>query len=224
MFSRLAFVVPAFLAVQTGVTYWAAGGERPPAPPNFASFPIQLGDWHKNGDDPVSPETQAILGADRTLGLIYSDAPEGWSGSLFVAWFQSQRGGASQPHSPQVCLPAAGWTANVADRVNMPTDAGPVAVNRYIATYGLSRVVVLYWYQTQSRVIASEWAAKFWVIADRLKEQRTDTSLVRVVVWTNGRSDEATTSAALDMAQRTYPVLSGMFARERPVTRTVPLP
>jgi EpsI family protein len=183
MFSRLAFVVPAFLAVQTGVTYWAAGGERPPAPPNFASFPTELGDWQKNGDDPVSPETQAILGADRTLGLFYSDAPDGWSGSLFVGWFQSQRGGASQPHSPQVCLPASGWTANVTDRVNMPTDAGPVAVNRYIATYGTSRVVVLYWYQTQSRVIASEWAAKFWVIVDRLKEQRTDTSLVRVIVW-----------------------------------------
>src|SRR5580693_2660909 len=169
MFNRLAFVVPAFLAVQTGVTYWAAGGERPPSPPNFASFPTQLGPWQKNGDDPVSPETQAILGADRTLGLIYSDPAEGWSGSLFVGWFQSQRGGASQPHSPQVCLPAAGWTANVTDRVSMPTDAGPVAVNRYIATYGASRVVVLYWYQTQSRVIASEWAAKFWVIVDRLK-------------------------------------------------------
>ena len=113
MFSRLAFIVPAFLAVQTGVTYWAAGGERPPSPPNFASFPAQLGDWQKNGDDPITPETQAILGADRTLGLIYSDAQQNWSGSLFVAWFQSQRGGASQPHSPQVCLPAAGWTANV---------------------------------------------------------------------------------------------------------------
>jgi EpsI family protein len=97
--------------------------------------------------------------------------------------------------------------------VSMPTDDGPVAVNRYIATYGPQRVVVLYWYQTRARVIASEWAAKFWVIVDRIKEQRTDTSLVRVVVWTNGRSDEATTAAALGLAQRTYPVLSGMFAR-----------
>jgi EpsI family protein len=209
----LALFVPAFLAVQTGLTYWAAGGERPPAPPQFSRFPDTLGDWHKAGDDPIDPDSLAVLRADSTLGLIYSDPPEGWMGSLFVAWFQSQRGGASQPHSPQVCLPAAGWTPIVADRVGMETDAGKVSVNRYIATLGPQRVVVLYWYQTRSRIIASEWAAKFWVIVDRLKEQRTDTSLVRVVVWNTGRSDEATTTAALGFAQRTYPVLSGLFAR-----------
>jgi EpsI family protein len=213
MYSRLALLVPAFLTIQTGLTYWAAGGERPPAPPKFSSFPTTLGDWQKTGDDPISPDSLAVLRADSTLGLIYYDAPEGWQGSLFVAWFQSQRGGASQPHSPQVCLPAAGWTPIVADHVGMETSAGEVSVNRYIATFGPQRVVILYWYQTRSRVIASEWAAKFWVIVDRLKEQRTDTSLVRVVVWNTGRSDEATTTAALGLAQRTYPVLSGLFAR-----------
>jgi EpsI family protein len=213
MLNRIALLVPAFLVVQTGLTYWAEGGERPPAKPEFSRFPDALGDWRKSGEDPVSPETQAVLRADSTLGLIYSDPPEGWNGSLFVAWFQSQRGGASQPHSPQVCLPAAGWTPIVADRVGMETGTGKVSVNRYIATLGLQRVVILYWYQTRSRVIASEWAAKFWVIADRLEEQRTDTSLVRVVVWNSGRSDAATTTAALGLAQQTYPVLSGLFAR-----------
>jgi EpsI family protein len=212
MLNRLALLVPAFLAVQTGLTYWAAGGERPPAPPQFSRFPTALGDWQKTGDDPISPESLAVLRADSTLGLLYSDPREGWFGSLFVAWFQSQRGGVSQPHSPQVCLPAAGWTPIVTDRVGMGTQAGNVSVNRYIATFGPQRVVILYWYQTSSRVIASEWAAKFWVIVDRVKEQRTDTSLVRVVVWNTGRSDEATTIAALGLAQRVYPVLTGLFA------------
>jgi EpsI family protein len=213
MISRLALLVPAFLAIQTGLTYWAASGERPPAKPQFSRFPDALGDWQKSGDDPVSPDSLDVLHADSILSLIYSDPPEGWRGSLFVAWFQSQRGGASQPHSPQVCLPAAGWTPIVSDRVAMDTDGGQVSVNRYVATLGLDRVVVLYWYQTRGRVIASEWAAKFWVILDRLKEQRTDTSLVRVVVWNTGRSDDATTKAALGLAQRAYPVLSGLFAR-----------
>ncbi len=211
--SKIALVVPVFLAAQTGLTYWATSGERPPAPPKFSTFPTTLGDWKKTGDDPVSADTLAQLGADSTMGLIYSHQKPHWLGSLFVAWFQSQRGGASQPHSPQVCLPAAGWVPAVSDRVPMTTDAGNVAVNRYIATFGTDRVVVLYWYQTRSRVIASEWAAKFWVIVDRLKEQRTDTSLVRVVVWNGGRSDAATTSAALTMAQQAYPILSGLFAR-----------
>ena len=208
-----ALLVPAFLAVQTALTYAAATGERPPSPPQFLRFPQKLGNWIKTADDPVSPDTQAVLRADSTLGLIYADPSEGWQGSLFVAWFQSQRGGSSQPHSPQVCLPAAGWTPIVADRVAMETDGGKLPINRYIATFGPQRVVVLYWYQTRSRVLASEWAAKFWVIADRLKEQRTDTSLVRVVVWNTGRSDEATTTAALGLAQEAYPILSRLFAR-----------
>ena len=129
-----------------------------------------------------------------------------------MAWFRSQRGGAEPPHSPQVCLPAAGWTPVVTGRLEMETKEGTVSVNRYIATFGPRRIVVIYWYQSRSRVIASEWAAKFWVIVDRLKEQRTDTSLVRVLVWNSGRSDEATTDAALGLAQRAYPVLSGLFA------------
>ncbi len=213
MLSRVSMIVPVFLAAQTGLAYWAASGEQPPAPPQFSRFPTTLGDWQKTGDDPVSPDTQAVLRADRTLSSIYAQRNGAWVGSLFVAWFQSQRGGASQPHSPQVCLPAAGWTATVSDRVAMDTPGGRVAVNRYIANLGPEKVVVLYWYQTQSRVIASEWAAKWWVIADRLKQHRTDTSLVRVVVWNSGQPDEATTKAALTLAQQAYPVLSGLFAR-----------
>lgn len=216
MLSRIAMAVPAFLTLQTGLTYWAERGERPPQPPEFSQFPTTLGDWRKTADDPVSAETLAQLGADRTFGSIYSNQgtrDQVWLGSLFVAWFQSQRGGASQPHSPQVCLPAAGWVPTVSDRIAMNAGTGPVSVNRYIATLGTDRVVVLYWYQTGSRVIASEWAAKFWVIADRLKERRTDTSLARVVVWNSGRPDNVTTDAALTLVEGTYPVLSNLFAR-----------
>jgi EpsI family protein len=145
MLSKIALLVPVFFAVQTGLTYWAGGGERPPAIPDFSRFPTALGEWSKTGDDPVSPDAQAVLRADSTLGLLFADRQEGWLGSLLVAWFQSQRGGASQPHSPEVCLPASGWTPVIADRVGMQTDQGAVSVNRYIATLGAQRVVVLYW-------------------------------------------------------------------------------
>lgn len=213
MLSRAAILVPLVLVAQTGLTAWVAQGEKPPAAPQFSSFPATLGTWTRTGEDAVPPDTLAQLGADRTLSSIYAERKSGWLGSLFVAWFRSQRGGASQPHSPQVCLPAAGWVPTVSDRVPMETAAGPVSVNRYIANLGQEKVVVLYWYQTRSRVMASEWAAKWWVMIDRLKEHRTDTSLVRVVVWNSGRGDKETTSAALTLAQQTYPVLSQLFAR-----------
>jgi len=218
--SRIAVLVPCFLLAQTGLTFWAANGEQPPRAPEFSRFPTTLGAWRKTADDPISADTLAQLGADKTLSSIYSSyspakptTSQSWLGSLFVAWFQSQRGGASQPHSPQVCLPAAGWVPTVSDRIAMNTATGAVSVNRYIATLGSDRVVVLYWYQTGARVIASEWAAKFWVIADRLKERRTDTSLIRVVVWNSGHPDNETTDAALTLAERAYPELSRLFTR-----------
>jgi hypothetical protein len=53
------------------------------------------------------------------------------------------------------------------------------------------RVVVLYWYQTPQRVIAGEWAAKFWLISDAVRERRTDIALVRLLVWSTHEGDEA---------------------------------
>jgi EpsI family protein len=70
-----------------------------------------------------------------------------------------------------------------------------------------ARDVVLYWYQTPSRAVASEWAAKFWLMADALRYHRTDTSLVRVVVPTNASDDQAASIAAarFAMAVRAIP-------------------
>ena len=59
--SRLALMVPAFLAIQTGLAFWAAGGERLPAPPQFSRFPAELGDWQKTGNEPISPDALAVF-------------------------------------------------------------------------------------------------------------------------------------------------------------------
>ena len=40
----------------------------------------------------------------------------------------------------------------------------------------------MYWYQSRQRVVASEYTAKFWVMADAIRLNRTDTALVRVVM------------------------------------------
>ncbi len=42
--------------------------------------------------------------------------------------------------------------------------------------------MVLYWYQARDRVIASEYSAKIYTVTDAIRYNRSDTSLVRVVV------------------------------------------
>ena len=116
---------------------------------------------------------------------------------LFVAAFRSQRNGKS-PHSPKNCLPGSGWTQLSSDMYSdRRRQAQPIIVNRYVVQHGDERSLVLYWYQSRDRVVASEYTAKFWVMADAMRLNRTDTALVRVVVpIANGDVDTATREAA----------------------------
>lgn len=199
-------LVPVFFAIQGMLVYWSQGAERPPQPPALAQFPAVLGPWKEARENPVDPDTAATLHADRLLSRTYVNAG-GQTVDFLVAWFQSQRAGLSQPHSPKVCLPASGWTPVFTGDIGLNTAAGRIAANRYVVANRGSRAVVLYWYQTSLRTTAGEWASKFWLVADALRSRRTDTALVRVVVQNDAASDARATQAAADFAIAAYPVL-----------------
>ena len=93
------------------------------------------------------------------------------------------------------------------DEVTLDTSAGAITVNRYIVAYRKQHAVVLYWYQTPRRVIAGEWAAKFWLVPDALRDKRSDTALVRVIAWSAGGRDDAATTVATGFARELYPRL-----------------
>src|ERR1700689_528417 len=201
-------LVPIFLASQALLVHWTGAFERPPAKPDFGQFPIHFGAWERIREEPVDAATEAQLGADRLVSSTYMQEPNGRVVNLFVAWFQSQRAGTSQPHSPQVCLPASGWVPESNGTIDIETAAGTITVERYVTAHGQERAVVLYWYQTPRRVVAGEWAAKFWLMADALRDRRTDTSLVRVTTWVNPESGLAgATKLATDFSARLYPIL-----------------
>jgi len=206
-----AIFVPAFLLSQAVLVHWAAGREHPPAMADLSKFPRQFAEWTMANEDPISPEVSQVLHADQLLSRTYVE-PTGQNAGLLVAWFQSQRGGASQPHSPKVCLPGSGWTPQVTDEVNIDTTAGPIQVNRYIVANQGQHMVVLYWYQTPRRVIAGEWAAKMWLVNDALRDGRTDTSLVRITVWA-GQGDRKATDTATAFAKALYPLLRDQLPR-----------
>ena len=209
----LRMMVPAFLAAQALLVHWAAGSERAPAPPDFARFPAQFGEWRASGEDPIAPDIAAQLGADRILSRTYVRQAGGTPASLFVAWYHSQRIGSQQVHWPDVCLRGGGWTPETTGVVTLATAAGTITVNRYLAVNGVQRAVILYWYQTPRRVTAGEWSSKLWQLADGFRDKRTDTALVRVVVWRNGAHDEASIATAAGFSRTLYPLLREQLPR-----------
>ncbi len=207
MLERSRILVPVLLGAQALLVHWTAAGERPPAPPELSRFPAHFADWKTLREDPLDKDVVSTLRADQLLSRTYVRTTGGAEASLFVAWFQSQRAGASQPHSPQVCLPASGWTPQETGEIVVDTTAGSIAVNRYVIANRSDRAVVLYWYQTPRRVTSGEWATKFWLIPDAIRDRRTDTALVRLVVWSAHTGDRAATSTASAFAGNLYPVL-----------------
>jgi len=161
----------------------------------LANLPLDLGNWHFYQEAVIEPEIRDFLKADDLLSRVYIDETRKRGANLFVAAFRTLSKGAS-PHSPKNCLPAGGWTPLLADEMTIDVGERPITVNRYVVAHGEERSLVLYWYQSRDRVVASEYKAKFWSIADAIRWNRTDTALVRVVIpIRNDNRDEATKTA-----------------------------
>src|ERR1035438_9546522 len=92
-------LAPLLLVAQFTLAHWAAGGERPPAPPDFSHFPAGFGEWQQLQDDPIAPDIAVELGFDRVLSRTYVNRPAGLRGSLLVLWDPSQRAGRWEEHT-----------------------------------------------------------------------------------------------------------------------------
>ena len=68
-----------------------------------------------------------------------------------------------------------------------------------------------YWYQSRDRAVASEYTAKYWVVMDAMRLNRTDTALVRVVVPIINRDEATATKTATDFVRAFYPPLRGIL-------------
>ncbi len=211
---RLWVAVPVILIFQALFVTYGVTAEHPPALIDLAVFPERLGNWKKVVDQPIDPAVRAQLGADRLMERFYQSPNSAQGLDFFVAWFQSQRGGKTQPHSPQVCLPGAGWVPEETGEIQINTSAGTIPANKYVIASNFGqKAVVLYWYQTPRRVLAGEWESKFWLVPDAMRDHRTDTSLVRIVAWAEKGKEAEATANAVDFAQTSYPVLRNLLPR-----------
>ncbi len=181
--SRSARILTVVLLGQVAVFYGFSRTEKLPAHRPLAQFSIPDSNWSVVEESQLDPETLEVLKADDILSRVYENQVTGQMATLFVAFFETQQTGKT-PHSPKNCLPGSGWAQTQSGTIEIPVsgEPSPIKVNRYVVARGQNQSVVLYWYQARNRVIASEYSAKIYTVADAIRYNRSDTSLVRVVV------------------------------------------
>lgn len=146
---------------------------------NLHSFPFQIG--RRIGTSlTISKGDLAVLGPGHFMQRDYR-APGRPDVNLYIAFFPKQTTG-DAIHSPKHCLPGAGWSPVVSKIINIPWGDGNILkANYYVLELGLDKEVVIYWFQSHGRTVASEYWVKFYLVEDALRMNRTDGALVRVI-------------------------------------------
>jgi EpsI family protein len=165
---------------------------------------------------PLDEETLETLGKGDFLNRMYA-YPSAFKAAnpnelapigLFIGYFPTQRTGQSI-HSPQHCLPGAGWVfveSGVTDLTD--TDGTKRTVGEYLINNGRSSQEVLYWYQLHGRSIASDYTAKIYTLADSIRYGRTDEALVRIMTPVNPGEDRLEAhNRAVRFAEQIIPLL-----------------
>jgi len=176
-------------------------------------FPAQLGGW-SGTDVAIDKDVLEILGPGDFLVRIYQSQQKTPYIDLFIAYFRSQRAG-DTIHSPQNCLPGSGWTPIESRRITLTMPGHePFPANRYLIAKGDSRQLVLYWYWAHNRGVASEYWAKFYLVADSIKMNRSDGALVRMTTpMYPGETVEAAQQRILPFAGDVMPLLDSYIPR-----------
>ena len=167
-------------------------------------------------DVPIDQETLAILGKGDFLNRLYlppRNAAVSRPGDLaeiglYIAYFPTQRTGQAI-HSPQNCLPGAGWTF-LSSGVTRFTDATgrSYSVGEYLITNGTSTDEALYWYQLHGESIASDYKAKLYTVADSIRYGETDEALIRIMTpVVPGEERQAARDRAINFAKQITPLL-----------------
>jgi exosortase D (VPLPA-CTERM-specific) len=192
-------IIAAMLAGGIAVNWFVTRAESVPERKPLTELSQTLGDWRQRGNE--------ISFEDQTLSVLrVSDytmreyiRPDGRISNIYVGYYATQKTGATY-HSPQNCLPGAGWVMKDPQIVEIKLKNGRTfEANRYIIQNGIYNEVMIYWYQGRGRFEANEYIDKVNTIRDSIVQSRSDGAMVRVMTSV-GVDEEAGLAAASELA------------------------
>jgi exosortase D (VPLPA-CTERM-specific) len=203
---RFVVIVIVLVAATVFLRFRGVMENIPQATP-LAAFPAVIGPW-QSVDRPIDSDVREILGPGDFLNRFYVSQEKPVGVDLFIAYFPSQRSG-DTIHSPKNCLPGAGWVFENSRHVPLQLPGmKPLQVNETILAKGPNKMFAIYWYQAHGRAIASEYWAKFYLVADAMRMNRTDGALVRLITPVlPGETVAAARARTLELAAQFSPQL-----------------
>ena len=125
-----ALILVAMMAAAGVYAAGASGDEVPVTRTPLSELPATIEAWHGRDTRPFDDDVVAALGVDDYINRHY-ERNGGPSVALYVGYYASQRQG-DTIHSPQNCLPGAGWRPVSSERVTIDAGGTPIEVNRYL--------------------------------------------------------------------------------------------
>jgi len=182
------------------------GEEIKPNKP-FSTFPRKIGSW-TGVERRFDQEIYDALGVDDSFLANYQTS-DGRYIELYVGFYQSQKEG-DLIHSPKNCMPGGGWnilTTSI-EEIDIPqNDPKNVKTIKLLLAKGDQHQVVLYWFQSRGRFIASEYLQKIYLVIDSITRRRTDGSFVRLIAPVRDGSQEKALDDLKGFSRIIIPVL-----------------
>lgn len=171
----------------------------------FGDLPKGFGNWvgmELEFDDFVYAQVRA----DTTVFRRYIN--QGNESVYFYLGYYSQQRGSFLEHTPGTCYPALGWT--VLEKGTEPiairgNESSGIKVNKLLLRKGDQAQLVLYWYQSGSKVNSDELRQRFDLIMKRILGKRSDRALIRVSAPVVEGSLEKTLTLERKFIQQVFP-------------------
>jgi EpsI family protein len=183
----------------------------------LSTIDLRMAGFSGRDNPPLDARVLAQLQPTSYLSRTYSE--KDLAADVFVAFYAQQRAGESM-HSPRHCLPGSGWEIWDYGSVQVPVAGRAVRINKYAISREGARMLVLYWYQSRERIIASEYMGKLLLARDALFQNSTAAAIVRIIVPDRPGTLEEATRLAVEL----IPQMQRCFRADRLSAGAIPAP
>jgi EpsI family protein len=176
-FARSAITL--LLLLGTLVAWQVTARSSEPLAAPLENIGARIADWELVSEAPLQKDVLEVLTPTSYLSRTYRR--HGSNLALLIVYYANQRSGDSL-HSPRNCLPGSGWEIWSYGTAEVPVAGRRIPINSFGVQNGSYRTRVLYWYQSQKHIFASEYLGKLFLMRDSLLDGTASGSLVRITL------------------------------------------